>query len=350
MRRWLAAVVVGAAVATSPIPAVAQSVAERSPNLIGVWSVERWRLGFAFAHRFEFLEGGNQLINYPTLSLALGLPLDLTAGLDYTSNSEVIPASRFGNETQFWLKRPFHFGPHGVAALLGYNNAAESIDGALFGRYRLGPLALLGELRGFSDRFGSGEGGVAGAAGLVVHLTPYLALGGDFGRMLMSDAPPGAWSAGASVTIPGTPHTFSLHAANSGATTLQSVSRNKVTGVRSVRYGFVFTVPLGTGSQWLRIFRPAPPSPGPSPDPDLVRVDMRQIEFSPRQIRIRAGQTVEWINSDPVVHTVTADDQSWGSELLQEGERYERRFTEPGRYPYVCLPHPMMTGVVIVEP
>lgn len=350
MRAWLAVLAVGAAVVMIPANVGAQSVAERSPNLIGLWSMERWRLGFAFAHRFEFLEGGNQLINYPTLSLALGLPLGLTAGLDYTSNSEVIPASRFGNETQFWLKRPFHFGDHGVAALVGYNNAAESIDGALFGRYRLGPFAALGELRGFSDRFGSGESGVAGAAGLVLHLTPYLAVGGDLGRMLMEEAPPAAWSAGVAVTIPGTPHTFSLHAANSGATTLQSVSRDKVTGVRSVRYGFVFTVPLGTGSQWLRVFRPAAPAAVPPADSDVVRVDMRQIEFAPREIRIRAGQTVEWINSDPVVHTVTAADQSWGSELLEEGEVFRHRFAEPGRHAYVCLPHPMMTGVVIVEP
>ena len=28
--------------------------------------------------------------------------------------------------------------------------------------------------------------------------------------------------------------------------------------LKSVRYGFTFTVPLGTASQWSRIFRPAP--------------------------------------------------------------------------------------------
>jgi plastocyanin len=56
---------------------------------------------------------------------------------------------------------------------------------------------------------------------------------------------------------------------------------------------------------------------------------------------------VEWTNYDPTPHTVTGE--GWGSELLAEGGRYVRRFDQPGRYPYRCLPHPQMTGVVIVE-
>ena len=56
------------------------------------------------------------------------------------------------------------------------------------------------------------------------------------------------------------------------------------------------------------------------------------------------------MNLDPIEHTATADDGSWGSPLLKEGERYVRRFEQPGRYPYHCTPHPQMQGVVIVEP
>src|SRR5690606_36349417 len=106
---------------------------------------------------------------------------------------------------------------------------------------------------------------------------------------------------------------------------------------------------LGTASQWGRIFRPAATQPPAPADSTVVRVDMRQIAYAPAEIRIRPGQRVEWINSDPTVHTVTADDQSWGSEVIQEGARYSRVFSDPGRFPYHCLPHPMMRGVVVVE-
>ena len=61
----------------------------------------------------------------------------------------------------------------------------------------------------------------------------------------------------------------------------------------------------------------------------------------------RAGESVEWLNQDQTPHTVTGE--GWASEILMEGGRYTRRFDQPGRYPYRCLPHPQMTGVVIVE-
>src|SRR5690606_6627151 len=172
---------------------------------------------------------------------------------------------------------------------------------------------------------------------------------GDVGRMLNTDTLGTVWSTSVSVAIPGTPHSFSLQAANNGAATLHGVSREPEGALKSVRYGFTFTVPLGTASQWARIFRPPPVSQGAAADTNVVRVDMRQIAFAPAEIRIRRGQKVEWINSDPTVHTVTADDESWGSELIPEGGRYSRVFEEIGRFPYHCLPHPMMRGVVIVE-
>ena len=112
------------------------------------------------------------------------------------------------------------------------------------------------------------------------------------------------------------------------------------------------TVPLGTASQWSRIFRPAPAGAlvAAAPGDSVVRVDMRQIVFAPAEVLVRVGQRVEWINSDPTVHTVTADDGSWGSELIQEGQRYSRIFDQAGRFPYHCIPHPMMKGVVVVVP
>ena len=35
--------------------------------------------------------------------------------------------------------------------------------------------------------------------------------------------------------------------------------------------------------------------------------------------------------------------------LLHAVQRYQRRFDQPGTYPYFCEPHPFMTATVIVE-
>lgn len=325
----------------------AQSVLEQSPNLHGTWTLERGRAAFVFAHRFELIEGGDEMFNVPTMSLAVGLPLGLTAGLDFSSNSEVLAERPGGNETQYYLKAGAAVGPETkVAALAAYNTAARSFDGALDVRRDWRALSLFGELRGFSDLFGRGDEGAAGAVGGAVRLTPYLALTGDVGRVLTVDSVPSVWSAAAAVAIPGSPHTLSLHATNGGAITLQGASRSRTRDFSPVRYGFVFTVPLGPASRWARIFRPAP---APQRAPDVAaRVEMRGIAFSEAETRIRPGESVEWINAEPAGHTVTGDDGSWGSEVLREGGRYVRRFDAPGRYPYHCSPHPGMTGVVVV--
>lgn len=328
--------------------AAAQSLMERSPNLQAGWSLATGAPAFVFAHRFELLSGGDELLNIPTLTLAVGLPLGLAAGLDFSSNSEILLDRTGTNETQYWLGGTRRLGAAtSASALLAYNSAAGSVDGALTARRGFGPLTLLGELRGFSDLFGRGSAGAAAAGGALLHATPHLALTADVGRVVTEDSLPSVWSAGVAISIPGTPHTMSLQAGNGGALTLQGTSRSKTRDFSPRRYGFVFTVPLGTGSQWSRVFRPAPP-PEPPPADSVVRVEIRLVAYQPQEIRIRPGQTVEWVNRDPIEHTVTADDGSWGSELLPEGGRYSRRFDRPGRYSYHCLPHPMMKGVVVV--
>lgn len=70
--------------------------------------------------------------------------------------------------------------------------------------------------------------------------------------------------------------------------------------------------------------------------------------FGPVEIRVQAGETVRWINGDPVAHTVTSDDGAFDSGLVRPGASYERRFDEPGIFPYHCTPHPFMTGRVVV--
>ncbi|MFA9563914.1 MAG: plastocyanin/azurin family copper-binding protein [Acidimicrobiales bacterium] len=80
--------------------------------------------------------------------------------------------------------------------------------------------------------------------------------------------------------------------------------------------------------------------------------------YSPRELTVAAGTEVTWTNADAVVHTVTAGDSDgrvgtpsglFESGDMEQGDTFSFTFDEPGTYPYYCIPHPWMTGTVIVE-
>lgn len=348
-RMTVAVVTILQVLLTAP-SAAAQSALGRTPNTRATWTAAPGAV-FVFAHRFEFIAGGDEMLNVPTLTLGSSLSSRIALGLDFSSNSELVAEKLGQNETQYWLAAALVERPRGrLGSTIAYNTAARSVDGALTAVVRASGISLVAEGRAFSDALATGSSGFAATIGAVLHLTPYLELSGDVGQLLDPDTLGRAWSAGIGIAIPGTPHTFSINASNGGAQTLQGVSRPKDLGPESVRYGFTFSAPLGSRTQWARIFQRAAVGPPGNRDTTVVRVDVRAIAYAPREIRIRVGQTVEWRNEDPVVHTVTADDEKWGSGLLAEGGVYSRMFTEAGRYPYHCQPHPQMKAVVIVEP
>lgn len=77
-------------------------------------------------------------------------------------------------------------------------------------------------------------------------------------------------------------------------------------------------------------------------------VVIRDHRFEPAELRIRAGDTVRWVNHEKrTSHSVLFPGLE--SERLLPGEHWERRFDKPGRYPYACGPHPEMQGLVIVD-
>lgn len=72
-------------------------------------------------------------------------------------------------------------------------------------------------------------------------------------------------------------------------------------------------------------------------------------------IEIVVGDTIIWKNGDQAKHTITSGtveggpDGKFGStDFLVPGQFYSFTFTEKGRFPYYCLIHPWMTGVVMV--
>lgn len=345
-------VVMVALTAVAPPALTAQRLFDYTPNTRPAWTLDKWQPAMVLSHRFEVLEGGDELLSIPTITFGTGVGNRIAAGLDFTSNSEVTAAALGGNEVQLWIALHGPGGERGgLSGLLGYNTAAASLDGAVTARTRRGFLSIIAEARAFSDAFGTGGGGFAGAGGAVLHLTPYLSIASDVGKAFRPDTFGTVWTGGITLALPGTRHQFSFHATNGGAATLQGTSRKKALGPKSVRYGFAFIAPLGTGSQWARVFRRGgTAAAAATPDSGVVTVAIRDIAFAPGTVRIKVGQTVVWVNGDPIAHTVTADDKSWGSGFLNEGGRFSRRFTAAGSYAYHCEPHPQMRGIVIVEP
>jgi plastocyanin len=82
---------------------------------------------------------------------------------------------------------------------------------------------------------------------------------------------------------------------------------------------------------------------------DDMTVSIQDFSFNPGQITVAPGTTVTWTNEGPSPHTTTADDGSWDSGTLQQGEDFSFTFDKPGTYTYHCSIHPDMTASVKVS-
>ncbi len=82
-----------------------------------------------------------------------------------------------------------------------------------------------------------------------------------------------------------------------------------------------------------------------------VEVSIQDYRFTPQEIRIKAGDTVKWINREKrTSHSVLFPaGNGLESERLFPQEIWQRVFDKPGSYEYRCGPHEEMKGAVLVE-
>ena len=80
-----------------------------------------------------------------------------------------------------------------------------------------------------------------------------------------------------------------------------------------------------------------------------IQASIDNFSFAPKQLTVKAGATVVWTNKDDIPHTVTSDDNVFSSSLMDTNAKFQYTFTKPGKFPYYCKVHPMMTGVVVVQ-
>lgn len=81
--------------------------------------------------------------------------------------------------------------------------------------------------------------------------------------------------------------------------------------------------------------------------PRIHTIVLAKMKFGPVPAGIRAGDTIVWVNRDPVKHSATARDRSFNIDLPpgKSGRMIVRRI---GASPFYCIYHPGMKGTLNV--
>jgi plastocyanin len=78
-------------------------------------------------------------------------------------------------------------------------------------------------------------------------------------------------------------------------------------------------------------------------------VEINNFMFTPQNLTVPVGTTVTWKFDDSTQHTVTADDNSFASSPMANGQTFTHTFSTAGTVPYHCSIHPEMTATIIVQ-
>lgn len=84
-----------------------------------------------------------------------------------------------------------------------------------------------------------------------------------------------------------------------------------------------------------------------------VTVKISGFQFDPKVLTVAPGTTVEWINEGGR-HSVVADDGSFKSAALKQGDKFEHKFDKAGTFAYHCEFHGEkggkdMAGKIVVK-
>jgi len=77
-------------------------------------------------------------------------------------------------------------------------------------------------------------------------------------------------------------------------------------------------------------------------------IEITDNGFDPSDIEISVGESVTWTNEDNTIHSVVADDDTFDSGELDEGEEFSYTFDEAGIYQYGSDEDPSFDGIVTV--
>lgn len=229
----------------------AKPLTSRTPLITGTQLPNSSELFFGFVHWFSLSAPPlYKVTNVPTFDLAYGLGPRLGGGLEYESNSQLVPG--IPNEAEPYLKGLVYSGSLNVSLLGAYNSAANSLDLEAELDAVLGPFTGLLTLRSMTFGYALGPQAASGL-GVAWHVLPHLALEADTNKVWSLPGSLPAWSVAVALDVLGSPHTFALEATNAVGDTLEGASL----GTRATRYGFAFTIPFGNPGRYRAIFLPS---------------------------------------------------------------------------------------------
>ncbi|SEM63093.1 Copper amine oxidase N-terminal domain-containing protein [Paenibacillus sp. OV219] len=81
-----------------------------------------------------------------------------------------------------------------------------------------------------------------------------------------------------------------------------------------------------------------------------TKVTISATGFSVKELHVKAGTTVTWVNGDKQGHTVTDLDGRFNSKTIPATRSWSYTFKDVGTYTYYCSVHPTMQAIVIVDP
>ena len=87
-----------------------------------------------------------------------------------------------------------------------------------------------------------------------------------------------------------------------------------------------------------------------------AKVGMANVQFDPKDITVKAGETITFTNDESIPHDVHKtsgpgkDFSSGDTGGMQQGDTFKLKLTEAGEYGYVCNVHaPGMAGTITVK-
>jgi plastocyanin len=90
-------------------------------------------------------------------------------------------------------------------------------------------------------------------------------------------------------------------------------------------------------------------SSGSAPAGGGSTVEIMNFMFMPGSLTVPVGTTVTWKFDDSTDHTVTADDNSFASSPMANGQTFTHTFSSAGTVAYHCSIHPFMKGTIVVK-
>ena len=84
-------------------------------------------------------------------------------------------------------------------------------------------------------------------------------------------------------------------------------------------------------------------------------VTVKQFQFMPAELVVKAGTEVTWTNEDDILHTATSgatpgtSDGQFDGPMDGKGKSFSHVFGQSGRYAYFCNRHNSMTGTIVVQ-